>query len=216
MQKNNMKSTNASSSAFGWEFQSNAAIVLMLKHIKVASAVKVEGEVEDIEITLDSGKVIYSQAKAVFNPHDDFRHVIDNLKAGLKTLNTAGAMANVEQLIYVTNSPNPFNNQKTRSAFCGSLTSRKYSEIPKVCQQQINNICEAEGYTFNKNIFSIYVIQFDGDEENKYKVIKELINEFLNSVGLGDRGLGKDMLDIWRLMFSANASQRNTSLPITK
>jgi hypothetical protein len=38
-----MKSTNTSPAAFGWDFQSNAAIMLMLKNIKVASAAKVEG-----------------------------------------------------------------------------------------------------------------------------------------------------------------------------
>ena len=53
-----MKSTNASASAFGWDFQSNAAIMLMLKNIKVATSVKVEGKTEDIEITLDNGNVI--------------------------------------------------------------------------------------------------------------------------------------------------------------
>jgi hypothetical protein len=84
-----MKSTNASASAFGWDFQSNAAIMLMLKNIKVATAVKVEGKTEDIEITLDNGNTIYSQTKAVFDPYNDFGNVIAKLKAGLKTLNSA-------------------------------------------------------------------------------------------------------------------------------
>ena len=34
------KSSNATASAFGWEFQSNAAIMLMLKNIESASKVK--------------------------------------------------------------------------------------------------------------------------------------------------------------------------------
>lgn len=43
-----MKSSNASASAFGWDFQSNAAIMLMLKNIEKASKVKVEGQTEDV------------------------------------------------------------------------------------------------------------------------------------------------------------------------
>lgn len=39
-----MKSSNASASSFGWDFQSNAAIMLMLKNMTSATGVKVEGE----------------------------------------------------------------------------------------------------------------------------------------------------------------------------
>jgi len=53
------KSTNAISVNFGFDFQSNAAIMLMLKNIKIATKVKVEGKKEDIEITLNE------EAKAV-------------------------------------------------------------------------------------------------------------------------------------------------------
>jgi hypothetical protein len=211
-----MRSTNASSAVFGWDFQSNAAIMLMLKNIKVASAVKVEGKTEDIEITLDSGNVIYSQAKSVFDPYNDYSHVVKKLKAGLKTLNSAAAMPNVEQLIYVTNSPNPFNKQETMGAFSGSLTSLKYAELPESCQNQIAELCAAEGYTFNHELFSVFVMQFHGDGDNRYKVIKDLTNEFLNSVGLGNRGLGQTMLEIWQRWFTINTSQHNTSLSITK
>ena len=49
------KSSNATSSAFGWDFQSNAAIMLMLDNIKEAFKVKVEGENEDVEITFNKG-----------------------------------------------------------------------------------------------------------------------------------------------------------------
>jgi hypothetical protein len=211
-----MKSSNASASAFGWDFQSNAAIMLMLKNIKVASSVRVEGKTEDIEIALDNGNVIYSQAKAVFDPYNDFSNVVAKLRAGLKTLNEAGTMANVEQLIYVTNSPNPFNKQETIGAFSSSLTSLKYSELPDSCQQQISELCTSEGYTFDRTLFSVYVMQFHGDGDNRYKVVKDLTNEFLYSVGLGERGLGQAMLEIWQRWFSINASQHDFSHSLTK
>lgn len=47
-----MSDRNASASAFGWDFQTNSAILLMLENIKDAKRVRVEGADEDIEITL--------------------------------------------------------------------------------------------------------------------------------------------------------------------
>lgn len=41
-------SRNATPSSFGWDFQVNAAIVLMLENIKAIKSVRVEGRKEDI------------------------------------------------------------------------------------------------------------------------------------------------------------------------
>lgn len=60
-----MENRNASASAFGWDFQANAAILLMLENIQDAEKVRVEGKDEDIEITLADKTKIYSQVKAV-------------------------------------------------------------------------------------------------------------------------------------------------------
>ena len=46
------KTRNASASIFGWDFQTNAAILLMLENITRAECVKVESKTEDIEIKL--------------------------------------------------------------------------------------------------------------------------------------------------------------------
>jgi len=211
-----MKSTNASSVQFGFDFQSNAAIMLMLKNIKIADSVKVEGETEDIEIKLNNGNVIYSQAKSVFNPYDDFGNVLAKLEAAIKSLSSAGEERDVEQLIYVTNSPNPFNKKETIGAFSDSLSIIKYSDLPMSCQQQINKICVSKGYHLNTSLFSVYVMQFCGDQENRYKVVKGLVNEFLHNVGLGERGFGQSMLEIWQRWFTINASQHDISLTITK
>ena len=98
-----MKSSNATASAFGWDFQSNAAIMLMLRNIEKASKVKVEGQSEDVEITLADGRMLMSQVKATVKP-DDYSHVKEKLEAGLRTLNNASKLTDVEQLVFVTNS----------------------------------------------------------------------------------------------------------------
>ena len=66
-----MGDRNASPSAFGWDFQANAAILLMLENIREADKVRVEGADEDIEITLKDKTKIYSQVKSVIK-QDDF------------------------------------------------------------------------------------------------------------------------------------------------
>jgi hypothetical protein len=210
-----MKSSNASAAAFGWDFQSNAAIMFMLKNIRAASAVKVEGATEDIEITLNNGKVIFSQAKSVFKP-DDYTHVTAKLQAGLKTLNEAAKKPNVERLIYVTNSPNPFNDTKTMWAFSGGLTTLNYNELPDICREKVEELYHSQGCFFDRDQFSVYVMQFHGDGENRYKIVKDLTNEFLASIGIGDRGLGTQILEIWQRSFSMNSSQHELTASITK
>lgn len=210
-----MKSPNASAGAFGWDFQSNAAIMLMLKNMTSATSVKVEGDTEDIEISLNNSKKLYSQAKSVFKP-DDYSNVIAKLQAGLRTLDNAAKNTNVEKLIYITNSPNPFNNVQTMYAFSGSLTNLKYEQLPDICKEKVEELCRTHNYSFNRTLLSVYIMQFHGDDDNRFKVIKELTNEFLESIGLGEHGLGADILKYWQSTFSNNATLRDTSITISK
>ena len=76
---------NASFSEFGWEFQTNAAIVLFIRNIEDASSVRVEGAHEDIEITLYDGTVIYAQAKARAG-NEPGKGSTDRLDGALKTM----------------------------------------------------------------------------------------------------------------------------------
>jgi hypothetical protein len=167
-----VKSSNASATAFGWDFQSNAAIMMMLKNIKEASAVKVEDATEDIEMILNNGKMIFSQAKAVFKP-DDYTNVTAKLQAGLKTLNEASKMPHVERLIYITNSPNPFNETQTMWAFSGGLTTLDFKDLPDLCRDKIEEPCQTQNYFFKRDQFSVYVMQFHGDEEKAIRCAKK-------------------------------------------
>lgn len=115
-----MKKRNASFSAFRWDFQINDAIVLMLENITEVNKVRVERASEDIELTLDSGEKIYSQAKSVVKASNDFTNVKQKLNDALESLANEYKMGDSQQLIYVTNSPNPFNDDSSKSAFYGS------------------------------------------------------------------------------------------------
>ena len=59
-----MTNRTATSVLFGFDFQANAAIVLMLENIKDMSSIRLEGS-EDIEINLNNGSSILAQAKSV-------------------------------------------------------------------------------------------------------------------------------------------------------
>jgi len=210
-----MGKTNASSSAFGWEFQSNAAIVLMLENIQEATSVKVEGATDDIEITLENGNMIYSQAKSVFDS-DDYSHVKGKMQDGLRTLNEDAKLSNVEELIYITNSPNPFNNIRTMYCFSSGFASYSFAELPDLCQSAIKDILASQGYSsIDVKKLKVCALPFLGDGSNRYRVIKEEVREFLQRVEMGDSGLGQKMLETWQLAFSANATQ-HACVSITK
>lgn len=205
------RSSNATASAFGWEFQSNAAIMLMLKNIIDASKVKVEGETEDIEITFSNGRVLMAQAKAVENP-DDFGNVKRKLEEGLRTLNAASKIADVEQLVFVTNSPNPFNNTRTMYKFSSPLNIVPFSELPSSCQKSISDICAKNRYSINTSMLTIYVMQFHGEsEDERYKVLQSLTERFLSDLGVERVSTGQ-ILSLWQRSFTVNASQRTTSI----
>jgi hypothetical protein len=206
-----MKSPNASASAFGWDFQSNAAIMLMLKNIEKASKVKVEGLTEDVEITFADGKLQMSQVKAVVRP-DDYSHVKEKLEAGLRTLNNAARLSDVEQLVFVTNSPNPFNDTTTMFKFSSSLNIVPFSELPIICQQTINDICVSKGFDFDTALLTVCVMQFHGEsEDERYKVLSTLTTEFLNSLGIHKISTNQ-LLTLWQHSFTINASQLSTSI----
>ena len=206
-----MKSSNASASAFGWEFQCNAAIMLMLRNIEKASKVKVEGSTEDVEITLSDGKMLMSQVKAVVDP-DDYSHVKEKLEAGLHTLNNAAKLSEVEQLVFVTNSPNPFNDITTMYKFSSPLNTVLFSELPAACQQMVRDICIAKGCDFDTSMLSVCVMQFHGEnEDERYKVLSSLTTEFLNNLGV-HRIPTNQLLALWQHAFTVNASQKTTSI----
>jgi hypothetical protein len=206
-----MKSTNAVSSAFGWDFQSNAAIMLMLKNIELASKVKVEGQAEDVEITFTDGKMLMSQVKAVVKP-DDYTNVIKKLQAGLKTLNSAAKLPNVEQLVFVTNSPNPFNDIATMFKFSSPFNIVPFTELPDTCQQTITDICVSENYDFIKEALSVCVLHFHGEnEEERYKVLSNSITEFLNQLGI-HRISSTELLSLWQRSFAINSTQFSKSI----
>lgn len=58
-----VKNRRANAVLFGFDFQRNAAIILMLERIKELRSVRLEGNEEDIELTLENGKKFLPKQK---------------------------------------------------------------------------------------------------------------------------------------------------------
>lgn len=211
-----MKKRNASFSAFGWDFQINAAIVLMLENIREVKEVRVEGATEDIELTLENGERIYSQAKSVVNASNDFSNVKQKLNDAIESLADAYKLGDSKQLIYVTNSPNPFNDDSSKSAFYGSA-KKSYDTLPESCKSTIQSMAEKLSESIDLNQLIVRVIPFETDDLiERYKEVKRVVDDFVYDVAPNYLGIGKQVLDIWQKDLFQNATQKNIQLTISK
>lgn len=208
-------SRNASASIFGWDFQTNAAILLMLENIKKADYVKVEGKTEDIEIKLTNGNIIYSQAKSILNA-DDTVNLSKKLKDAIKTLNEASKNDNVEKLIYITNHSNPLSEQSSIGYF-STTTQLPFDELPEKCRKKVIKIVKDNKYKIDTNKLCIAVLPFIGkDENNRYKEIKRAVFEFIGQLNLVTTYNCQKILEIWQREYFFNASIPDDSIIITK
>ena len=171
---------------------------------------------EDIEITLQDQSKIYAQAKAVVKP-DDYTHVIDKLTDALETLNLAAKNGDGVLFTYVTNSPNPFNNQRTMSFFTGR-THLDFDELPDDAQNKIEGIILSKGYSdIDVHKMDVRIIPFYGkDLKNRYKEIQACVNEFLSEVNVDLQGINTEIMEIWQRDLFQNATQTDTTISISK
>lgn len=211
-----MGTRNASPSAFGWNFQANSAIFLMIENIKGAEKIRVEGVSEDIEIWLNDKTKIYSQVKSVTKP-EDYSHVDKKLADALETLDLAAKNGDGSLFTYITNSPNPFHNTKTMSYFHG-VTHLHFNELPETAQKKISRIIQNKGYTnLDCSKLDIRVIPFYGDDpKNRFKEIKNAVSDLLGTLNVSFPGIENEILEIWQKFFSHNATQINTAITIDK
>lgn len=105
---------DASASAFGWDFQVNAAIFLFLKYLDEVKTIKVEGKYQDIEIEKVDKHFIYAQAKSVQD--GSISHRTEKLEDAIISLAKTPATSE-DSLLYISNYSAPikregiFNNQ---------------------------------------------------------------------------------------------------------
>lgn len=213
-----MKNRRANAVLFGFDFQVNAAIVLMLENIKELRSLRLDGNQEDIELTLENNKKILAQAKAVEKSSSDFSHVRENLKKALISLSEGAQKADVQQLILITNSPNPFNDSDSRSVFGGLPTHRKFSTLPPSAQNIIKNYLDHIDNPLDLQKFTVQIFPFETDDEaERYKAVMQVVNDFIGGLNANvSHGLGKQLLQVWHNDIFTNGTKKDANIKLDK
>lgn len=209
------RSRRANAVVFGFDFQVNAAIVLFLENVKRAKSLRLEGDYEDIEIEINNGEYILAQAKAVERASDDFTNVRSNMKKAITTLSEANNKTNAKELIMVTNTPNPFKND-SKSAFYGP-SKRFYKDLPETAKILVDRYLNELKEPLEVDKFKVQVIPFEtDDDEERYKVIMQCVNDFVGELDINIAGLGRKLLDIWHRQVFDNGGKQNVSIKLDK
>ncbi len=179
-----MVNRTATSALFGLDFQANAAIVLMLENIKNMVSIRLEGY-EDIDIDLNDGSHIFAQAKAVVKSSSDFSNVISNLKKSLISLSEANHKSGIitKELIYITNTPNPFKEKYPNLIFCRNA-HREYTSLPKYLKDKVSKFMSHIKQPLDTDKFKIQILPFETDNDiERYKCVMEAIGDFIPLLG---------------------------------
>lgn len=201
---------------FGFDFQVNAAIVLMLDNIKALHTLRLESDNEDIDIELKNGNHILAQAKSIVNSSSDFDNVRKNLKKALASLSEGSGRVKTEKLIFITNSPNPFNEDTSRSLFWGPAY-REFNSLPESSKQIITDFLSQIAQPLDASQFVIQVVPFETDNDNeRYKAVMQSINDFIGELQLDIPGIGKQLHQVWCRDVFRNGSKKDTKIKLTK
>ncbi|HCR82759.1 MAG TPA: hypothetical protein DIW07_04980 [Lachnospiraceae bacterium] len=209
------KSRRANAVLFGFDFQVNAAIVLMLENVQELESLRLEGE-EDIELKLEDGTEVLAQAKAVEKASSDFRNVRANLKKALASLSDGARECNAKELILITNSPNPLNDDNTRSIFFGDA-HRTFESLPESAKALINSYLAEVEAPLDTNKFKIQILPFETDDDlERYKVVYSAVDRFVGSLRLNISGLGSEILKIWQSDVFRNGTRKKEEIRLNK
>lgn len=210
------ESRSAHATMFGFDFQVNAAIVLMIENIKELNSLRLEGNNEDIELELDNNQYILAQAKAVEKSSSDFRNVRKNLQKALISLSEGNQKCHARQLILITNSPNPLREEASRNIFLGHA-HREFSSLPESSKKIIENYIQDIEYPLELNKFMIQVLPFETDNDaERYKFVKGIVDDFIGDIKSRNAVTEKELLTVWHESVFKNGTRKDTSITLSK
>lgn len=211
MEKND---SSAVATEFGFHFQTDAGVAIMLEYLndKNFQGLKMEG-LEDIELRFNDGSVILAQAKSSVDPNRNFRNNTAKLKKALSTLSTAGTRAKeVRKYIFITNSPNPFNDKNSNQNFY-SYDDRDYEQLNKNTQEQLNEYAQNLKHkmtmvdAFKLNKFRVTILPFIGNDLNKRKkALRNLLDDWYGNLDVDIDGVIAKICRVWQ----ENVFENNT------
>lgn len=209
-------SQRANSVIFGFDFQENVAIVLMVKNMADMESIKIEGE-EDIEILLNDGTYILAQAKSVEKSSTDFSNVRAKAKKAMESLSSAAKKMQAKELIYYTNSPDPLHDNASKPMFYGP-SNVKYDNLPDSTKKLIGSWLSTINEPLDPSYLHIQVLPFEtDDDEQRYKVVIERISDFIGRMNLSSvDGLREQLHEVWLTMLDRNGSKSDDKIRLNK
>lgn len=209
-----MNSTQASATIFGFQFQINAAIYLMLKYFSDFDQMKIEGSQEDIELFMHNNKKIYAQAKSKEFPTKDNKGHSEKLRDALRTLSNVEDKGNYD-LMYISNlEENPLNSGTKE--FDG-ISFLKYDELREESKKKIDSQISNGNYNIDTSKLIIAKIPFYGNDwEQRHKEISKKMAEFVSNISPSLSSFANRIIIIWEEEFLHNASIKNPKITINK
>ena len=210
------KDRRANAVVFGFDFQVNAAIVLMLENIEDFKSLRLEGNYEDIELELTSNQYILAQAKAVERASLDFNNVRTNLQKSLTTLSEGEKKVDAQKLILITNSSNPLKENESKNLFTYDA-HRDFFSLPDSSQQIIQEYLKGINKPLDLSKFMIQVLPFETDNEReRYKIVRRCIDDFVGNLKLNIPGLSKRLMDLWQNEVFINGTKKDAEIKLLK
>ena len=152
----------------------------------------------------------------VVNSISDFSNVRSNLKKALESLSDGSNKVKTEKLIFITNSPNPFKDDASRSLFWGPAY-REFDSLPESSQKIITDYLSQISQPLDTNQFVIQVVPFETDNDaERYKAVMQVINDFIGYLQLDIPGLGKQLHRIWCSDVFRNGTKKDADIKLTK
>lgn len=208
------KNTNATSSAFGWDFQYNLALYLVMdQDLTQVERFKVEGLTEDIEIYFRNKEPIYIQAKAQENPYSNSttnQHLTNAINSLINAVNKVNEK--YSEVIYGNNIEIPIRANKYPNLFQGSRVNLRYDELPDTHKKKLDSIFNKTNVAIDfeklKQNIHILKITFHGsDDETRYRLIREKVINRLDEIGF-PRFKANKIFSNLQNEFKNNASKR--------
>lgn len=214
-----MQSRNDTAGLFGFSFQANAGIIIMLKNIERLDSIRLEGAAEDIELKLSDGLVICAQAKAVEQPYTNFQNVKSKFYQAIKSLSGASKKYGkaIEKLIYVTNSPDPLHGEGLKPLIDND-TYLGFNDLPVGTQGFILKKIEEKGRDIPPEKLHIYVIPFATDDlQQRFKYVREAVNDFVGSlISNAPLAFGAKLMKRWQNDLFNSGTIKDTSVSYKK
>ena len=138
-------------------------------------------------------------SKAIEASSKDFSHVRENLKKALLTLSEGAERVSARQLIFITNSTNPFKEPDSRNVFGGFPSRRKFEDLPQSSKDLVQNYLKQIKRPLDLSKFIVQTFPFETDDETeRYKFVMQKVNDFIGALnGNFTYGLGKWLFDVW-------------------